>query len=71
MTRTRAQIEALYATKPIDDDTLKQIVIDRLGKDGHFARRCLLLLWEEQLQGYDLVKLYGMLNGAQKLEKQG
>ena len=70
-TRTRAQIEAVYAKKPIDADMLKQLVIDRLGKDEHFARRCLLLLWEERLQGYDLVKLYGMLNGVEKQDKEG
>jgi hypothetical protein len=71
ITRTRAQLDALYAQKPIDADTLKQFVIDRLGKDEHFARRCLLLLWEDRLHGYDLVKLYGMLNGVETQDKEG
>jgi hypothetical protein len=62
-TRTREEVEAVYATKPIDDETLKQLVVDRIRKDEAFARRCLLLLCEERL-GNDLVKLYGMLNGA-------
>jgi hypothetical protein len=67
-TRTREEIEAVYATKPIDDETLKQLVVDRIRKDEAFARRCLLLLCEDRL-GNDLVKLYGMLNGAPKQEQ--
>jgi hypothetical protein len=67
-TRTPEEIAALYATKPIDAEALKQLVIDRIRKDEAFARRCLLLLCEERL-GNDLVKLYGMLNGAPKQEQ--
>jgi hypothetical protein len=67
-TRTPEQVEACYAKKPIDAQAIKQLVIDRINKDDAFARRCLLLLHEERL-GNDLVKLYGMLNGAQKQDQ--
>jgi len=67
-TRTREQVEALYATKRLDAQTVKQLVIDRINKDETFARRCLLLLCEERLDN-DLVKLYGILNGAQKQDQ--
>ena len=64
-TRSREEIEKLYAKKPIDAVALKELVIERIRKDEAFARRCLLLLCEERLDN-DLVRLYGMLNGIQK-----
>ena len=67
-TRSREEIEKLYAKKPIDAVALKELVIERIRKDEAFARRCLLLLCEDRL-GNDLVKLYGMLNGAPKQEQ--
>jgi hypothetical protein len=64
-TRTREEINALYADKLINVETVKQLVIDRIRKDDAFARRCLLLLCEDRLLGNDLINLYGMLNSVQ------
>lgn len=60
--RTRKQVEACYAKKKIDDDTVKNALIDRIRKDNAFAKRCLLLLGEDSLLKDDLVALYGKLH---------
>ena len=58
----RSEVEACYAKKKIDDDTVKNDLIDRIRGDSAFAKRCLLLLCEDSLMRDDLVALYGMLN---------
>jgi hypothetical protein len=60
--RSQAEVDALYAEKEIDDETVKGFLIDKLRGDGAFAKRCLLLLCEDRLLGKDLVALHGMLN---------
>jgi hypothetical protein len=60
--RSQVEVDALYAEKRIDDDTVKQYLIDKIRGDGAFAKRCLLLLCEDRLLGKDLVALHGMLN---------
>jgi hypothetical protein len=60
--RKREEVEALYAQKKITDDTVKEVLIDRIQSDSGFAKRCLLLLGEEPLLRKDLVALYGMLH---------
>jgi len=62
LNRTKEEIEACYAKKKIDDDTVKNDLIDRIRGDSAFAKRCLLLLCEDSLMRDDLVALYGMLN---------
>jgi hypothetical protein len=60
--RTREEVDALYAKKKIDDDTVKEFLISKIGEDSGFAKRCLLLLCEDSLLRDDLVALYEMLN---------
>ena len=60
--RKREEVEALYAEKTLDDDTVKGWLMDRLRSDATFAKRCLLLLGEDRLLGQDLVALSRMLN---------
>lgn len=60
--RTPEQIEALYVEKEINEDTIKQFLLDKVGTDPAFAKRCLMLLVEEKLLPNDLVTLYETLN---------
>lgn len=60
--RTKEEVEALYAAKKIDDDTVKEFLINKIREDSGFAKRCLLLLQEGTLLRDDLVALYEMLN---------
>lgn len=60
--RTRKEVEARYAEPAVDEDTVKQFLIDRIRTDDAFARRCLLLLHGDRLLGNDLVGLYKTLS---------
>ncbi|MHB1424042.1 MAG: hypothetical protein ACYC3I_12770 [Gemmataceae bacterium] len=60
--RTPEQIEALYAEKKIDDDAVKELLIDKIRADPVFAKRCLLLLGEEKWLRQELAALYESLN---------
>lgn len=62
--RTPEEIEALYADKPITDETVKELLIDKIGTDPGFAKRCLLLLAEGEWLQKDLVALYETMNHA-------
>jgi hypothetical protein len=62
--RTAAEVESLYARKQMTDDTVREILIDRIRRDSGFAQRCLLLLGEDSLLRKDLVTLYGLFNHA-------
>ena len=62
--RTREEVDALYAAKKIDDDTVKEFLIRKVREDSGFAKRCLLLLCEGPLLRDDLAALYGMLNNV-------
>lgn len=60
--RTPEEVKALYAEKKIDDDAVKEFLIDKIRTDPVFAKRCLLLLAEERWLRKDLVALYETLN---------
>ena len=62
--RTKEEVDALYAAKKIDDNTVKEFLIQKIREDSGFAKRCLLLLCEGSLLQDDLVALYEMLNHA-------
>jgi hypothetical protein len=62
--RTQTEVESCYAKKKIDDDTVKGYLIDKIRVDPVFAKRCLLLLAEEEWLRKDLVALYETLNHA-------
>jgi hypothetical protein len=62
--RKREEVEALYAPKEINDDTVKGFLIDKIRTDPVFAKRCLLLLAEEGWLRKDLIALYEMNYGS-------
>jgi hypothetical protein len=69
--RTPEDVEALYAEKEINEDTVKEFLLDKVRTDPVFAKRCLLLLLEEKFLPNDLVALYETLNhGAERPETQ-
>lgn len=67
--RTREEVEALYAPKEINDDTVKGFLIDKIRTDPVFAKRCLLLLAEEGWLRKDLIALYEMNYGSDQPKK--
>jgi hypothetical protein len=69
--RTREEVEAFYAEKEINENTVKEFLLDKVRTDTVFAKRCLLSLLEEKFLPNDLVALYGILNhGADQPETQ-
>ena len=62
--RKRDEVEAVYAKKLIDDDAVKGFLIDKIQTDPVFAKRCMLLLAEEEWLRKDLVALYETLNNG-------
>jgi hypothetical protein len=62
--RTPEQVEALYAEKKMDEEAVKEFLIEKIDTDAVFAKRCLLLLAEEGWLRKDLVALYETLNHA-------
>jgi len=69
--RKHDEVEALYAEKEITEDTVKELLFDKLRTDPVFAKRCLLLLNEEKFLSNDLVALYETLNhGADRPQTQ-
>jgi hypothetical protein len=69
--RTLEEVEALYAEKEINENTVTEFLLDRVRTDQGFAKRCLLLLVEEKLLSKDLVALYETLNhGADRPQAQ-
>lgn len=69
--RTPEQVETLYAEKEINEDSVKEFLLDKVRTDPVFAKRCLLLLVEEKYLTQDLVALYETLNhGADRPQTQ-
>jgi hypothetical protein len=60
--RTREEVEAQYAKKTIDEETVRQMLIDKIRTDDAFVKRALLLLCQDCLWHKDILSLYGMLN---------
>lgn len=69
--RAPDEVEALYAEKEINENTVQEFLIDKVRTDPVFAKRCLLLLLEEKFLPNDLVALYEILNhGAERSQTQ-
>lgn len=60
--RTKEEVEALYATKLVDEGTVKEFLIDKIKKDDDFAKRCMILLNSDSLFESNLVDLYQKLD---------
>lgn len=60
--RTKKEVEAIYSSKHITEDTAREFLINKIKEDYNFAKRCMLLLGEDDLFRNDLVALYKNLN---------
>ncbi len=60
--RKKEKVESVYATKPIDEDLVKDFLIDKIKKDQNFAKRCLLLLNSDSLHQNELIDLFQRLD---------
>ena len=58
LTRAKKDVDAIYATKEITGNLVKEFLINRIMNDDHFARRCLAILNSDRLLERDLVSLY-------------
>lgn len=58
LTRSETDIEQIYQPQAMNEDSVKEFLIQKIQRDDHFAKRCLGLLCEEQLMGKDLVQLF-------------
>ena len=56
--RSLEDIQKLYQEKEITDDDVKDFLRDKINSDDWFAKKCLVMLREEQLMGEKLVKLF-------------
>jgi len=58
LTRTQKDVDAVYAERAITKDLVKDVLVERVRQDDHFAKRCLTLLSTDRLLQQDLVQLY-------------
>ena len=56
--RKLAEVKNLYAPQKVNQDSVKEFLIDKLKKDDNFAKRCLVMLRQDSLMGEDLVQLF-------------
>ncbi len=56
--RSPEEVEKLYIPQKINEDSVKEFLLDKIKKDEHFAKRCLMLLRQDQLINQDLVQLF-------------
>ncbi|MDJ0659374.1 MAG: hypothetical protein QNJ42_07765 [Crocosphaera sp.] len=56
--RSLEEIQKLYSEKELTDDDVKDFLKDKIKNDDWFAKKCLVMLREEQLMGEKLVKLF-------------
>ncbi|MEW5802351.1 MAG: hypothetical protein AB1847_09640 [bacterium] len=56
--RTKDEVDALYAPKPINDDVVRKFLMKKISEDDIFAKRCMLLLTGDSLLQSDLVTLF-------------
>ena len=60
--RTKKEVEALYATRLLDENMVKEFLIDKIKKDNNFAKRCMGILNSDFLLKDNLINLYKKLN---------
>jgi hypothetical protein len=59
VSRTLKQIEGLYIPQKINQDSIKEFLINKIKKDEHFAKRCLAMLCQDKLMAEkDLIELF-------------
>jgi len=60
--RTKDEVDALYASRPVNDDVVRGFLMKKIKEDYTFAKRCMLLLNGDALLQGDLVTLFQNLN---------
>ena len=58
----KKEIDALYAAKLVDENMVKEFLINRIKQDDNFAKRCIALLNADALLENNLIDLYNKLN---------
>ncbi len=58
LSRTKKEVDSLYAKKRITKRSVEEFLISRIKDDPIFAKRCLMLLNNDKLQENDIVSLY-------------
>jgi hypothetical protein len=56
--RSTKDIEKLYLPSKINDQTIKEFLVNKINKDPHFAKRCLLLLKQDELINQKLIDIF-------------
>jgi hypothetical protein len=56
--RTLDEVEQLYASQNITDTSVKEFLIDKIKKDDHFAKRCLMILRQDRFMHEDLTQIF-------------
>ncbi|HAC65368.1 MAG TPA: hypothetical protein DCF68_18025 [Cyanothece sp. UBA12306] len=56
--RSIEEVEKLYIPQKINENSIKEFLIDKIQKDHHFAKRCVAMLRQDQLMNEDLIKLF-------------
>ena len=60
--RTKKEVDAVYAAKVVDENMVKEFLINRIKHDDNFAKRCIALFNSDALLENTLVDLYNKLN---------
>lgn len=61
LVRSREEVEALYAERPLDDSLVLDLLIKRIRSDARLARQCLLVAAGDGLNGDGLAAVYRKL----------
>ncbi len=56
--RSREEIENLYAPKEITQNSVKNFLMEKIQQDDEFAKRCLVILGQDQLMIKDITQLF-------------
>ena len=56
--RTREQVDELYKEQPVNEDTVRAFLIERIRNDEYFVKRCLSLLANDKLLQRDMVSIF-------------
>ena len=57
--RTLKDIEKLYVPQKINQDSVKDFLMNKIKTDEHFAKRCMAMLCQDKLMGEkNLVELF-------------
>ena len=58
LSRSRSEIDKLYVPQKINENSIKDCLVNKIETDEHFAKRCLAMLCQDQLMNQDLIQLF-------------